>query len=67
MGGLAIELFVPLILVICIKFSPNLLVNSADLVIILKYFLAFFPVCLFLEKALVLREFNQNPHTEVKQ
>ena len=66
MGGLAIELFIPLILVIYIKFSPNLLENSGDLVIILKYFLAFFPVCLIMEKTLVLREIKSNNTTDTK-
>ena len=66
MGGLAIELFVPLILVFYLKFSPNLLENSKDLVIILKYYLAFFPFCLVLEKALVLCELNSNNTTDTK-
>ena len=66
MGGLAVELFIPLILVIYIKFSSNLLENSGDLVIIMKYFLAFFPVCLILEKTLVLREIHSNNTTDTK-
>ncbi len=66
MGGLMLEMFVPLILLIYLKFSPSLLEKSGDLVIILRYFLVFFPVCLFLEKGLVLREFNHKQSTEVK-
>ena len=66
MGGLAVELFIPLILLIYAKFSPNLLENSKDLVIIMKYFLAFFPVCLILEKTLVLREIKSNNTTDTK-
>ena len=66
MGGLAVELFIPLILVIYAKFFPNLLENSGDLVIIMKYFLAFFPVCLILEKTLVLRELKSNNTTDTK-
>ena len=66
MGGLAVELFIPLILVIYTKFFPNLLENSGDLVIIMKYFLAFFPVCLILEKTLVLREIHSNNTTDTK-
>ncbi|MBQ3349842.1 MAG: hypothetical protein IJG38_05535 [Thermoguttaceae bacterium] len=66
MGGLAVEMFIPLILLIYAKFSPNLLENSGDLVIIMKYFLAFFPVCLILEKTLVLREIKSNNTTDTK-
>ncbi len=66
MGGLAVEMFIPLILVIYAKFFPNLLEKSGDLVIIMKYFLAFFPVCLILEKALVLRELKTNNTTDTK-
>ncbi len=66
MGGLAVELFIPLILVIYAKFSPDLLENSGDLVIIMKYFLAFFPVCLIMEKTLVLRELKSNYTTDTK-
>ena len=66
MGGLAVELFIPMVMAIYVRFSPDLLENSGDLVIMLKYFLAFFPVCLILEKTLVLREINSNNTTDIK-